>query len=76
MAKEPPNNSTPLLMTVRETALLLRIHRPKVYELIKAGEIEGFKVGADWRIKRDSIERLTGPIPENFFIDPMEGSEQ
>jgi excisionase family DNA binding protein len=76
MAKEPPNNTTPFLMTVRETALLLRIHRPKVYELIKTGEIEGFKVGADWRIKRDSIERLTGPIPENFFIELNEGSEQ
>jgi excisionase family DNA binding protein len=58
----------PLLLTVREAAHVLRIHRPKVYELIKAGEIDGFKLGADWRIKRDSIERLTGPIPEDFFL--------
>ena len=57
----------PLLLTVKEAANLLRIHRPKVYELIKSGEIEGFKIGADWRIRRDSVERLTGPIPEGFF---------
>ncbi|MCI5064720.1 helix-turn-helix domain-containing protein [bacterium] len=60
-------DNAPLLLTVREAAMVLRIHRPKVYELIKAGEIDGFKLGADWRIKRDSIEKLTGPIPEDFF---------
>lgn len=57
----------PLLLTVREVSLLLRIQRPKVYELIKAGAIAGFKLGADWRIKRGSIEELIGPIPEEFF---------
>ena len=59
--------TAPLLLTVREAAQVLRIHRPKVYELIKAGEIDGFKLGSDWRIKRDSVEKLTGPIPEDFF---------
>jgi len=57
----------PLLLTVREAAQLLRIHRPKVYDLIKDGTIEGFKLGSDWRIKRISIEKLIGPIPEDFF---------
>ncbi len=61
------DNLQPLLLTVKEAASLLRIHRPKVYELIKSGEIEGFKIGADWRIRRDSVEKLTGPIPEGFF---------
>ncbi len=57
----------PLLLTVMEVAKLLRIHRPKVYDLIKAGTIDGFKLGSDWRVKRESIERLIGEIPENFF---------
>lgn len=57
----------PLLLTVREVSRLLRIHRPKVYDLLRAGSIEGFKLGSDWRIKRDSVERLIGPIPESFF---------
>lgn len=57
----------PLLLTVREVSKLLRIHRPKVYDLLRAGTIEGFKLGSDWRIKRESVEKLVGPIPESFF---------
>jgi excisionase family DNA binding protein len=56
-----------MLLTVKEVAKLLRIHRPKVYDLIKAGTIEGFKLGSDWRVKRESVEKLIGPIPEDFF---------
>ena len=57
----------PMLLTVREVSTLLRVQRPKVYELIKDGAIDGFKVGADWRIRRDSVESLIGAIPEAFF---------
>ena len=54
-------------MTVREVSQLLRVQRPKVYELIRDGAIDGFKVGADWRIRRDSVEKLIGAIPMDFF---------
>lgn len=57
----------PILLTVKEVAKLLRIHRPKVYDLIKAGTIEGFKLGSDWRVRRESVEKLIGEIPEDFF---------
>lgn len=60
-------NEGPILLTVREVSQLLRVQRPKVYELIKDGAIDGFKVGADWRIRRDSVENLIGAIPEGFF---------
>ncbi|MCB0353934.1 MAG: helix-turn-helix domain-containing protein [Bdellovibrionales bacterium] len=66
LAKDEKRN--PLLLTVKEAAEILRIHRPKVYELIKAGELQGFKLGADWRIRRESVEKLTGPIPDDFFM--------
>ena len=56
-----------VLLTVKEVSTLLRVQRPKVYELIKDGAISGFKVGADWRIRRDSVENLIGDIPQNFF---------
>jgi excisionase family DNA binding protein len=58
---------SPILLTVKEVSTLLRVQRPKVYELIHAGAIEGFKVGADWRIRRDSVEKLIGAIPLEFF---------
>ena len=61
-----------LLLTVREVSKLLRIHRPKVYDLIKNNTIQGFKLGSDWRIKRDSVEALIGAIPEVFFEDSDE----
>ena len=37
------NKEVPLLLTVREVSALLRVQRPKVYELIKDGAIDGFK---------------------------------
>lgn len=49
----------PVLLTVKEVAKILRVGRPKVYDLIKEGAIDAFKVGSDWRIKRECIERLT-----------------
>jgi excisionase family DNA binding protein len=57
----------PLLLTVKEVAKLLRIHRPKVYELIRGNTIEGFKLGSDWRVQRASVEKLIGVIPESFW---------
>jgi excisionase family DNA binding protein len=57
----------PLLLTVREVSELLRIHRPKVYDLIREGTIQGFKLGSDWRVRLESVERLIGQIPEGFF---------
>lgn len=70
------SNEQPLLLTVREVTQLLRVQRPKVYELIRDGAIEGFKVGADWRIRRDSVERLIGAIPADFFSGLPEGDDE
>jgi len=61
------NDDKHILLTVKEVSTLLRVQRPKVYELIKDGAISGFKVGADWRIRRDSVENLIGAIPQGFF---------
>jgi excisionase family DNA binding protein len=66
----------PLLLTVKEVAKLLRIHRPKVYDLIKAGTIEGFKLGSDWRVKRESVEKLIGEIPEDFFASSKNAAKK
>ena len=67
------SKNKPLLLTVREVTLLLRIHRPKVYDLIHEGTIDGFKLGSDWRVRTESIERLIGAIPEGFF--PNDGDD-
>lgn len=68
--------SSPVLLTVKEVSNLLRIHRPKVYDLIREGTIEGFKLGSDWRVKRDSIEKLIGEIPMAFFEQEMASASE
>ena len=60
-------NNEPIMLTVKEVSALLRIHRPKVYDLIHEGLIDGFKIGSDWRIRRESVEKIVGKIPVDFF---------
>ena len=50
------------MLTVREVCSVLRLSRPKVYDLIKDGYLEAFKLGGDWRIVRRSVESYVGPI--------------
>lgn len=58
----------PLLLTTKEASSILRINRAKLYALIKGDVIEGVRVGADWRVKTASIERLCGlKIPDTYF---------
>lgn len=52
----------PPLLTVMEVSKLLRIHRPKVYDLIHDKTLDGFKIGADWRIRTASVETLIGKL--------------
>lgn len=60
-------NEKPILMTVAEVGRILRVHRPKVYDMVKAGELEGFKVGNDWRVRTRSVESITGELPLSVF---------
>lgn len=61
------------LLNVAEASELLRISRAKVYLLLQEGTLQGFKLGADWRIKRESLEQLAGPIPDDFFSRQKKG---
>lgn len=61
-----------LLLTVREVSELLRIRRQKVYLLIELGCLTGFKIGNDWRVRKESVEKLMGPIPGQFFEEQLD----
>ncbi|WKZ57294.1 MAG: helix-turn-helix domain-containing protein [Bdellovibrionota bacterium] len=64
-------NTKPILLTTNETVRILRVNRAKLYDLIKGRVIEAFKIGSDWRIRTESIERLCGTIiPDSFFDQP------
>ena len=59
------NNTKHPVLTVSEAARALMLPRHKVYGLIEGGTLDAFRVGANWRIKRSSINRL---IPSEELI--------
>ena len=45
------------VLTIKEIGDLLRVHPSTIYKLTKKGKIPSFRVGSDWRFRRDEIER-------------------
>ena len=48
---------TPHLLTVREVASVMRVSTMTVYRLIKTGELAAVRVGHNYRIREDDLER-------------------
>ena len=46
-----------ILLTVQETAELLKTSRQQVRKMIRNGEIHAVRVGREWRIPETSLER-------------------
>ncbi|MFC1807289.1 helix-turn-helix domain-containing protein [Candidatus Omnitrophota bacterium] len=44
------------IMTPKSTAKYLGLHLITVYRLIKNGELPGFKIGGQWRLKKDVLD--------------------
>jgi excisionase family DNA binding protein len=45
------------ILTIKELCDLLRIHPSTVYKLVSRGQIPGFRVGTDWRFRKDVLTR-------------------
>ena len=45
------------IMTVRELAEFLHCHPSTIYRLFQQGKLPAFKVGSDWRLSREAIDR-------------------
>lgn len=43
------------ILTVPEVREVLYIGRNKLYELMRAGELTGFKVGRSWRVSKTAL---------------------
>lgn len=41
-------------LTVQELATIWRVSRPTVSQLIESGELEAFRIGRNWRVRRAS----------------------
>ena len=46
-----------LALTIHEAARFLGAHPQTVRKLAKKGEIPSFKVGREWRFRRDALQR-------------------
>ena len=45
------------ILTVKEICELLRVHPTTVYKLIRQGKIPSFRIGSEWRFRKDLILR-------------------
>jgi hypothetical protein len=57
----------PIVLTAEEAASALGITTREIPGLIETGILEGFPVGADFRIRVASVEAISGPLPDEFF---------
>ena len=59
-------------MTPREAARYLGLHIITIYRLVKAGSIPGFKIGGQWRFKKDLLDEwIKGKIRINSQPPPI-----
>lgn len=56
MALEDKKSSRTQIMTPKEAAKYLGLHLITIYRLIKKGELPGFRVGGQWRFKKDLLD--------------------
>jgi len=45
-------------LTVKEVANILKVGNMTIYRYIKAGKIEAYKVGKDYRIKKAELDKF------------------
>ncbi len=48
----------PEIMTISQVAEYFQISEMTTYKLVQEGSIPGFKLGRNWRIKRDDLDEF------------------
>jgi excisionase family DNA binding protein len=52
-----PMESGHEILTMKDICDLLRVHPSTVYKMVRQGKIPSFRIGSDWRFRRDRIVR-------------------
>jgi excisionase family DNA binding protein len=55
-SKDKKHFSRTQIMTPKDAAKYLSLHLITVYRLVKKGKLPGFKVGGQWRFKKDLLD--------------------
>jgi excisionase family DNA binding protein len=45
------------VLTVKDVCDLLQVHPSTLYKMVKQGKIPAFRIGSDWRFRKDAIMR-------------------
>ena len=66
------------VLTTLETASFLRVHIETLRRLARRGEIPSFKVGKDWRFRKDSLLRWADKqqAPDGLVLSPGGDGEE
>jgi excisionase family DNA binding protein len=72
-----PNEDPTELLTIEEVAGRLKVREKTVREWIGRGELDAYKIGKEWRVRRDHLEPLlderrlsTPPRPRRVGTQP------
>jgi excisionase family DNA binding protein len=65
----------PDILTVDQVAERLQVNRRTVLNLITAGSLVAFRVGRQWRIEHDDLQRYIDQM-KNKPTTPPEGTEE
>ena len=57
-------NNTKDILTLKELQELLHIGKNTALKLVQSGDIEGFRVGKQWRVLRESVVKY---ITRGFY---------
>ena len=50
-------NNTKDILTLKDLQVLLHIGKNTALRLVQSGEIEAFKIGKQWRVTKESIQK-------------------
>lgn len=50
-------NNTKDILTLKELQVLLHIGKNTALRLVQSGEIEAFRVGKQWRVTKESLQK-------------------
>ena len=51
------------VLTVQEVATYLKVSRSTVWRWCKNGKLPAFRIGREWRIHQETLDKLTGRVP-------------
>jgi excisionase family DNA binding protein len=57
------NPDEPAVLTLRETAEMLKVHPCTIYRLIRRQKLPAFKLGSDWRFNREQLDKWRLELP-------------